>query len=777
VNKAGDQVRLPPAHAAIVKGGPCRSRAPASCSRPGRSMAARVMRLAGAGLAVAAAAVTVPACGAPMAREILALYDGVQEPAPDGTRIHRYAEFVLNHLGYSVVYRDIRGPLPEPGTVGRYAGVLTWFAAPPTSAKPYLAWAKMAARSARRFVILGSTGGAFWSGDHPAINAVLAELGLRHERRAVELTLGTGLVPVSKRLTAFERGPDPVLPIYEVVTTLRSDVEPWLRLAIPEREGGGTSVAVATGPRGGYAAAGYEIVEEPGLGRSRWLIDPFAFFTRALRPEPWPIPDITTVSGRRLYFHHVESDGLNDVIVARKQEPLLVPQVFLNEIVSAYPDLPVTLALTPGDLDPLLGGNATPTDLVRQIWSKPNVEASVASYTRPHRWQFFAESDRRVEMALIAAHAPEDRFGLRRFLGLLGYGAAIDSYVAGGRDLPREYFRLPFDLRTETETALATARTLLPPDKTIRLYQWTGDARPFERAVAATRRLGLLNINGGESRLDPGYPSVSHLAPIARPVGAERQIYAVGADELSRFRAWRPIVAALQSQRTTALNTAEPRRLKGASLHYHLYSLAQQPALREVQAHLSEARTAPVVPISTADYAELAQDFAAVAVDAEADGTWTVSERGALQTVRFDAAAAIDIDLSRSTGVIGRTRHGDALYVTLDRAVEPARIVLSTDASAPAVVSLADARWRLWRMERSGADWSYVTSGFGPGDFVWDGVPEGTYHVIARRDGENLWSAEIAASMDGRLRFSIPVTGLAPLGVAIRRLATAQVVR
>jgi hypothetical protein len=49
--------------------------------------------------------------------------------------------------------------------------------------------------------------------------------------------------------------------------------------------------------------------------------------------------------------------------------------------------------------------------------------------------------------------------------------------------------------------------------------------------------------------------------------------------------------------------------------------------------------------------------------------------------------------------------------------------------------------------------------------------------VIARRDGENLWSAEIAASMDGRLRFSIPVTGLAPLGVAIRRLATAQVVR
>ncbi|MDO9426371.1 MAG: hypothetical protein Q7T93_06020 [Methylobacterium sp.] len=713
-----------------------------------------------------------------VAREILALYDGAQEQAPDRTRIHKYAEVVLNHLGYAVVYRDVRDPLPEPGAVARYAGILTWFAAPPAARGPYLAWARIAARSARRVVILGSTGGAFWSDDHPAINAVLSELGLRHERRAIELTLGTEAVPVSKRLTAFERGLDPVLPTYDVVTAMRSDVEPWLHLTIPRREGGGTSVVVATGPRGGYAASGFEIVEDGGLGRSRWLIDPFAFFARALRSEPWPIPDVTTVSGRRLYFHHVDSDGLNDVIVARKQEPVLVPQVFLNEIVLAYPDLPVTLAVTPGDLDPLLGGNATPTDLVRQIWSSPNVEAGVASYTRPHRWAFFAEANRAAETAAVTADAPQDRFGLRRLLDLAGYGTAIDSHVAGGRDLPREYFRFPFDLRIETETALATARTLLPADKSIRLYQWTGDAQPFEGAIAATRRLGLLNINGGESRLDPGYPSVSHLAPIARPVGIERQTYAVASDELPRSKAWRPMVAALRGLRTTALNTEIPRRLKGSSLHYHLASLAKQPALREVQAHLAEARTAPVAPITAADYAELAQDFPGVAIDVLGDGAWSVAGRGAVQTVRFDAAGAIDVDLSRSIGVIGRTRHGDALYVALDRAVEPARVVLWTGAGpAPAVVSLADARWRLWQVVRSGADWRYEASGFGPGDFAWDGVPAGAYRVIARRNGEDLWSAEVAPSVDGRLSFSIPVAGIAPLGVEIRRVATAEATR
>ena len=64
-----------------------------------------------------------------------------------------------------------------------------------------------------------------------------------------------------------------------------------------------------------------------------------------------------------------------------------------------------------------------------------------------------------------------------------------------------------------------------------------------------------------------------------------------------------------------------------------------------------------------------------------------------------------------------------------------------------------------------------------PGDFAWDGVPAGAYRVIARRNGEDLWSAEVAPSVDGRLSFSIPVAGIAPLGVEIRRVATAEATR
>src|SRR4051794_6861787 len=47
----------------------------------------------------------------PLRREILALYDSREESRPDQTRIHRFAEMPLNHLGLVVTYWDINAGL------------------------------------------------------------------------------------------------------------------------------------------------------------------------------------------------------------------------------------------------------------------------------------------------------------------------------------------------------------------------------------------------------------------------------------------------------------------------------------------------------------------------------------------------------------------------------------------------------------------------------------------------------------------------------------------
>src|SRR5260221_10204863 len=68
--------------------------------------------------------------GVPIKREILALYDGAREGAANATRIHRFAELPLNHLGFILRYHDVRLPLPAYADLVRYRGVFTWFVGP-----------------------------------------------------------------------------------------------------------------------------------------------------------------------------------------------------------------------------------------------------------------------------------------------------------------------------------------------------------------------------------------------------------------------------------------------------------------------------------------------------------------------------------------------------------------------------------------------------------------------------------------------------------------------
>src|SRR5438874_904894 len=90
------------------------------------------------GRAGAAAESTGTEAGA-VRREILALYDGREEPSPDHTRVHRFAEMPLNHLGYALTYWDVSKALPAPERSAAAHGIITWFRRPQSSA--FYGWA------------------------------------------------------------------------------------------------------------------------------------------------------------------------------------------------------------------------------------------------------------------------------------------------------------------------------------------------------------------------------------------------------------------------------------------------------------------------------------------------------------------------------------------------------------------------------------------------------------------------------------------------------------
>ena len=154
---------------------------------------------------------------------------------------------------------------------------------------------------------------------------------------------------------------------------------------------------VLTSSRGGYAASGYFVYEEPVTGRTKWIIDPFAFFQKAFGAETMPIPDVTTLSGRRIYFSHIDGDGWNNVsrIEAYHDKQTISAEVILRELIAPYPDLPVAIGVIGADVDEQLRHpRGRPPDARATSTCLPQVEVATHSYTHPYQWSFFENYDR-----------------------------------------------------------------------------------------------------------------------------------------------------------------------------------------------------------------------------------------------------------------------------------------------------------------------------------------------------------------------------------------------
>ncbi|HSV25535.1 MAG TPA: hypothetical protein VLJ17_21225 [Xanthobacteraceae bacterium] len=313
-------------------------------------------------------------------REILALYDGAQEGADANlTRIHRFAEMPLNHLGFILRFRDIRAKLPEPAEVERYRGVLTWFVGSVSDSNAYLAWASQVSRMNVHYVILGDVGGAINPDNFTAVNRLLDLSGLRHTGDYVTPTVTTRIVQNDPDLIEFECRLGPALPDYPVINVARAGTRVGLLLETPEHDGKRQTALVAIGNKGGYAALNYEFCHQrPPLYQGKWLINPFAFFRAALGFDDFPVPDTTTASGRRLYFSQLKSDGWtrSSKIDGFRDTETMAAEVVLRELINPFHDLPTTIDLQEHELASS-GRSAGQARLIMQrALAGPNVDPS-----------------------------------------------------------------------------------------------------------------------------------------------------------------------------------------------------------------------------------------------------------------------------------------------------------------------------------------------------------------------------------------------------------------
>ena len=710
-------------------------------------------------------------------RSILALYDSRYDEEIAFTPIHMMAEMPLNHLGLKIRYHDVNRPLPSLEEMEDIAGILTWFRsddmADPLS---FLAWAAASIDAGKRFVVIGdlSTSRDLDGNLIPVedINRFWSRLGLRSQDEFNSITYDWQIVHSDAEIMEFERSLDGVLPGFSSI----KENDPRVRVHLSVRRGNDTetdSVLAATGPSGGYVGIGYTHFADTESVQRRWYLNPFEFFRLAFDTDRLPKPDTTTISGRRIFYSHIDGDGWRNLseIEGYRDRGALSSEVILRAVLEQFPDLPVTVAPIAGDLDPEWHGTEESLRIARQVLALPHIEAGTHTYSHPLEWAALAEETPVVDSRGILSRSWK---ALSEIMGLEP-GPITDAgkpTETGAKkyDSPASYDRLPFSLDREVAGSVAFINSLLPPGKKVEIFQWSGDTKPFEAAVKAVHSANLRNLNGGDSRFDAEFLSYGWVAPLGRQSGGHTQVYASNSNENTYTELWTDRFFGFKHLVKTIENTESPIRIKPHNVYYHMYSGERRPSLEAVLENYQYARSREIAPIATSHYAAIVDGFFATRITALDETAWRIEDRDRLQTIRFDQATERSVDFERSSGVIGQRQYQGSLYVALDPTDPAPVIALQPEEGAVQVRPyLEQGRWQVSDLDIDDEGFGFQAQGYGSGDMVWRVRPDQAFLVdVAEKNGSR-WQQRVRSDQDGTLRLTLSATGIQPLRVVLTR--------
>lgn len=583
-------------------------------------------------------------------RTLLVLYDGHEAPSLDTLPAHRFLAMPAEYLGLRVRYVDMNGPLPEGHQAGRLAGVVVWGAGKLERPRALATFLDTCRRESVPVLLLNTL---------PF--DPLRALGTKSATAAA----GTGL---TTQAPAFE-SPLPPRLVTGATGLAGPDLKPWVRA--------GEVVLAGLAPWGGFALAPALIDTVPGTDQLRWRVDPFRLLQEGLRLPAFPVPDVTTENGLRLMTIHIDGDGF----VSRAELPGRPwAGAVLLDFIRKRP-LPHSVSVIEGEIGP---AGLYPKDspaleaIARQIFALPWVEAASHSYSHPFKWAQAAEA---------ASTGQGD------------YILPIPGYV--------------FDARREIVGSRDYVAGLVPPNKRVRLFFWTGDCAPTAGQIRLAEEAGLLNINGGDSILggeSPGSWLTCSSLTCVSPMGIQKdgalQVYAPVANENLYTREWTGPFWGYRQVIETFEALEAPRRLKPVGIYYHFYSATKPASLKALEEVYAWAQRQPLYPVFVSEYVEKVRDFFDFAVARE--GTrWLLRSRGALRTVRLDDGSRPD--LTASVAVAGFNRHGSSTYVHL--AGSEAWLAMGEGRTLP---YLREVNARLTDFSRNDTDLRLVLDGHGP---------------------------------------------------------------
>lgn len=599
-------------------------------------------------------------------RKVMILQDRAPGTDIDTSEGVRFLAMPLNFLGYDVDYADLNQPLPADVPPDRYAGVVVWVnSGPVRQAAALTSWVRQRIHDGVRIAFMNELG-------LPADGNVTDMLGL-------QLVRGHATGPLSvvsqDRIVGFEMAPRPDRRAAQPIR-VGANGQSLLRL----KSGDFEFDAAAITAWGGYVLNPYAVFSLGTIEQSRWVIQPLEFLRRALVLPEMPIPDVTTENGRRLMMVHVDGDGFASR--AEFPGPEYSGEVLMKAVWERY-GIPTTLSVIEGEVGPSgLYPKLTPRleEIARKMFALPYVELGTHTYSHPFKWG----------RTLPGAPAK-------------GQGGGGDAAFA--LTIPGYQFNLEREIGGSIRYINAR---LAPPDKRVKIIQWSGDCRPPELAVRMAWDAGVVNINGGDTTITRSSPSWTEIAALGIDKGpGAYQVFAPNQNENVYTNDWTGPYYGFDRLIETLQMTDTPYRFKPINLYYHMYSGTKLASVKALKTVYDYALSQPVLPVYATEYVAKVLDFRdmAVARDGEA---WIVRGNGDLRELRWMAPGAPR--LADARGVAGYGKAAGGIYIHLDGGA--ARFAMSTDAQTAQPPYLAEAAAFVQRLERSGNGMSFDAGGY-----------------------------------------------------------------
>jgi hypothetical protein len=673
-----------------------------------------------------------------IARRILVLYKKSEARSVEELPFYNRAAVVLEYLGLVPIYWAVEDGLPNDRVMDNFRGIATWhIKRHMRQAQRYGDWMLRQINRGKRVVILQEYGATYdLETQEPTSNQneVMEALGIKYVvrgKRRVEHEPKVRLV--DKTMLGFEREFSPLTVTYDNTYT-SIDPQNKVFLSIDDRDYGNVDLGILT-PNGGICMEqspyyfppqdaerialirealkgdlAPEVAEQQTLGA--WYLNPYRFFSKALGLGRFPVPDITTLNGSRIFYAHIDGDGLESV--SRIDSTHLAGFFIYEGILKEYNEIPTSVSVITKFIEKLGNPYHHPVvDLARKIFELPNIDVAVHTATHPFDW------------------------------------VGGDPYIVNPDSYPYKMGYRSHDLLEEIWGAkLFADHNLTPPNKKTTTLFWSGATNPDKKALEITWRAGMHNLNGGDPRYDDEYPFLAGLAPYSLPYLPYRQYLTSAQNDYFYSLYLTGDWGGQKKLLNHFAKTDKPYRIYPMNLYYHFYGGIKNESMDALRYIYNYIRGIDAAPIYATQYLEIVEDFYKTRVGFDGQAYW-VENNGFLRTVRFNSK--VHVDMERSEGVIGYSRSDNQTYIHLDGS-RRRRIFLAD--SSPNVPYFMQATQFIDKREYIGGQLNFIYRGFGKTLLKIGGLdPVTEYRMVLSVEGRKPVNALIKTNQDGVIEY------------------------